>query len=273
MAIDLHTLFYYFVRCSASKVNAENILCLGLSVQRATFITFDKVTGRPFHQLITWKDCRGDAIVQKFNSSLIRKGMNVGATVLHWITHSNKFKQASTFRIQNNFVINSYMQAAVGPAKRDLFSLFPPLQVTPRLSHIIENNGKLKDAMRLGRAVFGTVDTWLLHKLKNVNGFEKLEPITDITNASSTGLFDSFEGDYNAMNLKYFKIKRNILPTTVDNSYDFGYTHKSLFGAPIKIATVIADQPASLIGNGCFRNMDAKVKVLQKIALNLVSLD
>lgn len=113
--------------------------------------------------------------------------------------------------------------------------------------------------MRSGRAVFGTVDTWLLQKFKNSNGFERLEPITDITNASATGLFDPFALEYLKVNLKYFKIKESMLPNVVDNSHDFGYTHKSLLGAPVKIATIIADQPASLIGNGCFRNMDAKV--------------
>lgn len=113
--------------------------------------------------------------------------------------------------------------------------------------------------MRSGRAVFGTVDVWLLHKLKNVNGMEKFEPITDVTNASATGLFDSFAYQYVPIYLKYFKIKESMLPMVVDNSHDFGYTHKSLLGAPVKIATFIADQPASLIGNACFRNMDAKV--------------
>lgn len=113
--------------------------------------------------------------------------------------------------------------------------------------------------MRSGRAIFGTVDTWLLHKFKNCNGFERLEAISDVTNASATGLFDPFDMDYLGINLKYFKIKKSILPTVVDNSYDFGYTHKSLLGTPVKIATIIADQAASLIGNGCFRNMDAKV--------------
>lgn len=134
------------------------------------------------------------------------------------------------------------------------------LQVAPRLCHIINNNRKLKEAMRSGRAVFGTLDTWILHKMRSVNGFEKAEPITDVTNASATGLFDSFAMKYEKMNLTYFKIKESILPTVVDNSVDFGYVDKSFFGVPIKIATVIADQPASLIGNGCFRNMDAKVK-------------
>jgi putative glycerol kinase 5 len=77
---------------------------LGISVQRATFITFDRTTGRPFHQLITWKDRRGDEIVQNFNGSLILKAVNFGASVLHFITRSNKFKQGSRFRLENNFV-------------------------------------------------------------------------------------------------------------------------------------------------------------------------
>lgn len=128
------------------------------------------------------------------------------------------------------------------------------------MSHIINNNRKLKEAMKSDRVIFGTIDTWLLHKLKNVSSAEKFEAITDITSASSTGLFDPFDLDYIPAQLKYFKIKRNILPAVVDNSCDFGYTHKSLLGVPIKIATVIADQAASLIGNACFRNMDAKVK-------------
>lgn len=113
--------------------------------------------------------------------------------------------------------------------------------------------------MRSGRAVFGTVDTWLLHKLKNVSGSEKFEPVLEVTNASATGFFDSFAMKFSVPFLKYFKIKASLLPPVVDTSHDFGYTHKSLFGVPIRIATVIADQAASLIGNGCFRNMDAKV--------------
>lgn len=116
--------------------------------------------------------------------------------------------------------------------------------------------------MRSGRAIFGTVDTWLLHKLKNVNSAEKFEVISDITNASATGLFDPFKLEFIPAMLKYFKINKNMLPAVVDNSYDFGYTHKSMLGAPIKIATVIADQAAALLGNACFRKMDIKVSNL-----------
>ena len=93
--------------------------------------------------------------------------------------------------------------------------------------------------MRSGHAVFGTVDTWLSHKLKNLNGFEKNEPIPDVSNASATGLFDPFDTYHNSLNLRYFKIKKRILSIVVDNSFDFGYAHKSLLGA---LATTIADQ-------------------------------
>lgn len=116
--------------------------------------------------------------------------------------------------------------------------------------------------MRSGRAIFGTVDTWILHKLKNVNGAEKFEAISDITNASATGLYDPFNLEYIPAILKYFKIKKSMLPAVVDNSYDFGYTHKSMLGVPVKIATVIADQVGALIGNACFRKMDMKVAKL-----------
>jgi glycerol kinase len=113
--------------------------------------------------------------------------------------------------------------------------------------------------MKSGRALFGTVDTWLLHKLKNLSNAEKFEAITDITNASATGLFDPFSLEYIPAVLKFFNIKKSMLPAVVDSSYDFGYTHKSMLGAPVKIATIIADQVAALIGNACFRKMDMKV--------------
>lgn len=116
--------------------------------------------------------------------------------------------------------------------------------------------------MKTGRAVFGTLDTWLLHKLKHVNGLEKFEAITDVTNASSTGHFDPFNLGYVPAIMQLCKMKKSIMPNVVDNTHDFGFTHKSLLGAPVKIATMIADQAASLIGNGCFRNMDAKVRSL-----------
>lgn len=49
------------------------------------------------------------------------------------------------------------------------------------------------------------------------------------------------------------------LPQVVDNSYNFGSTHASVFGVPVKIAAVVADQSASIFGNCCFGKGDAKI--------------
>jgi putative glycerol kinase 5 len=145
----------------------------------------------------------------------------------------------------------------------------PHDQVAPRLYHLLQNNRKLTDAMKLNRAALCTVDTWLLNCFKNYKVFEKFENISDISTASSTGLFDSFLLDYSQLTLNSFKIDANMLPEFVDNSYDFGYIHKSILGAPVRIATIIADQAASLIGNACFRKMDAKITLGTGTFLNI----
>jgi hypothetical protein len=80
------------------------VLCLSISVQRATFIVIDKVTGEPMCQLISWSDRRASGIVDKVNKSLAVKLIKGGASVLYWLTHKNRFKQGSNFRLQYNFV-------------------------------------------------------------------------------------------------------------------------------------------------------------------------
>lgn len=114
--------------------------------------------------------------------------------------------------------------------------------------------------MRNNRAVLATMDTWLLFRLRNVqSSAEKFDPVSDISSVSATSFFDPFQMKYNVPLLRIFKVNRLIRPKILDNSSDFGYTHKSLFGEALKIVTVISDQSASLIGNACFRKMDAKV--------------
>lgn len=113
--------------------------------------------------------------------------------------------------------------------------------------------------MKEGRAALCTVDTWLLNKLRRINALDTFDCISEISTASCTGLFDSFDLDYISFNLKVFGIERQMLSKIVNNSHDFGFTHASNLGAPVRIATIIADQAASLIGNACFKQMDAKI--------------
>ncbi|CAO1315205.1 unnamed protein product [Diamesa tonsa] len=241
----------YIIFCSAmppqvmvSEVSVENILSLTISTQRSTFITWDKSNGKPFHNLITWSDTRANEFVERWNKSLMAKTIRIGASALHFITHKNKFKQGSSFKLTNNFV-------------------------TPKLNWMINNNIKLKRSIIEGKALFGTLDSWLLYKLRMSPNSEKHpEHISDMTNASATGFYDPFEQAYAPWMLKEFGFDESMLPQVVDNSYDFGYTAPTLFGLPIKIL-MIADQSASLIGNGCFRNMEAKITLGTGSFLNI----
>lgn len=58
---------------SSANVDATEVISFGFCCQRATFITWDKTTGEPLHNLITWKDERGAEAAKKFNKSLLLK--------------------------------------------------------------------------------------------------------------------------------------------------------------------------------------------------------
>ena len=66
-----------FCKCmtcfAVASVNPHQIICVGISTQRSSFVTWDRETGKPFHNFITWKDVRADSLVQQWNKSLTMK--------------------------------------------------------------------------------------------------------------------------------------------------------------------------------------------------------
>lgn len=58
---------------SSAGIQANQLAGLGICTQRSTFITWDKVTGQPYHNFITWKDLRADPLVRKWNASFVLK--------------------------------------------------------------------------------------------------------------------------------------------------------------------------------------------------------
>ncbi|KAK2155686.1 hypothetical protein LSH36_233g02016 [Paralvinella palmiformis] len=49
--------------------DSSNICAMGITVQRNTFITWDKETAEPFHNFITWQDLRASDYVKQWNKS------------------------------------------------------------------------------------------------------------------------------------------------------------------------------------------------------------
>ena len=104
-----------------------------------------------------------------------------------------------------------------------------------------------------GELCFGTVDSWLLHRLTKGRVHA-----TEFSNASRTLVFNIHERDWDDVLLGELRIPRAILPEVRDTSGIFGVTDSEWFGAEIPIAGIAGDQQAALFGQGCVAQGQAK---------------
>lgn len=112
----------------------------------------------------------------------------------------------------------------------------------------------MKDAVRSGKARFGTVDAWLLYRLTKGASF-----FTDYTNASRTLLFNIHSLDWDETLINAFGAKGLALPKPCPSSFDFGASDfEGLFSRPVPICGMIGDSHAAAFGEGCFSPGEAK---------------
>jgi glycerol kinase len=93
-----------------------------------------------------------------------------------------------------------------------------------------------------GRAAFGTVDSWLVHKLTGRHA-------TDYSNASRTMLFDIAKLAWDAELCELLGIPIETLPEPCPSAHVYGTT--SEFGGSVPVAGIAGDQQAALYGQGC----------------------
>jgi glycerol kinase len=108
----------------------------------------------------------------------------------------------------------------------------------------------------LGRprgAAFGTVDSWLVHRLTRGRAH-----VTDPTNASRTMLYDIGAHAWDAELLALFGVPPDMLPEIRPSSGIFGMADAEWLGHEVPIAGIAGDQQAALFGQGCTAEGDAK---------------
>jgi len=124
-----------------------------------------------------------------------------------------------------------------------------------KLLWILENIDGARQKAESGAALFGTIDCWLAWNL--TGGPHGGAHITDVTNASRTQLIDLASCDWNAAMLAAFDIPAACLPKILPSSAIYaGITTAPLRGA--KLAGILGDQQAALVGQTCFAPGDAK---------------
>jgi glycerol kinase len=107
----------------------------------------------------------------------------------------------------------------------------------------------LRNVPEAGRAVFGTVDSWLVFKLTGRHA-------TDQTNASRTMLFDIRRLEWDAELCELLGVDPERLPEPLPSCHVFGTTAE--FGGEVPVAGIAGDQQAALFGQACHSAGEAK---------------
>jgi glycerol kinase len=129
--------------------------------------------------------------------------------------------------------------------------LLDPYFSGTKLRWMLDNVPGARARAERGEIAFGTIDSWLIHKLT-----EGREHVTDASNASRTLLFNLASGEWDPQLLDWLRIPPTVLPRVVASS---GASLRARWaGHDVPIAGIAGDQQAALFGQACFRAGMAK---------------
>lgn len=123
-----------------------------------------------------------------------------------------------------------------------------------KLSWILNQVPGAREKASCGDTLFGTIDSWIVWNL--TGGPSNGNHFTDVTNASRTMLMDLTTLNWDRELLEIFNIPEVCLPTILPSVCHFGICKKILPGT--RIASVMGDQHASILGQACLSPGDVK---------------
>ncbi len=140
----------------------------------------------------------------------------------------------------------------------ELFTKRTGLVVDPyfsatKIKWILDHVEGAREKAAQGQLAFGTIDSWLIHKLTG----GKVHA-TDFSNASRTMLFNIHDLDWDEELLARLAIPVSLMPRVLPSSGVFGHTSSHFIDVEIPIAGVAGDQQAALFGQACFRPGEIK---------------
>ncbi|MCD6572688.1 MAG: glycerol kinase [Thermoplasmata archaeon] len=222
---------------NSADVKAGEIEAIGITTQRSTNLLWDK-NGKPIYNAITWHDTRTAEICDKMNKNRKMNGMRALGKIFKGISYlmPSMRRMPSMARLITAADIS-----------------FTPVPSLPKVKWVLDNVEGARKKAEKGELFFGTMDTWLLWNLTG-----KKQHATDFSNVSATSMYDTFKLKWSSIFLDIFDIPEEILPEVRDTAGDYGVMEKSILGAEIPIASMVADQQASLFAEGCFKEGEIK---------------
>ncbi len=116
-----------------------------------------------------------------------------------------------------------------------------------KIKWILDKVPGARDKAEAGKLCFGTIDSWLIHKLSGGKTH-----VTDHTNASRTMIYNIEKLEWDEELLGELGIPRSMLPEVRNSSGVMAETCSDFLGSGLPIAGVAGDQQAALFGQGCF---------------------
>uniref|UniRef100_A0AAY5EWY9 Probable glycerol kinase n=1 Tax=Electrophorus electricus TaxID=8005 RepID=A0AAY5EWY9_ELEEL len=203
------------------NIDISNIKAIGVTNQRETTIVWDKETGEPFYNAIVWLDLRTQSTVER-------------------LINRTPGRNKNHLKHKTGLPISTYFSAV-------------------KLRWLMDNVEEVRRAILSHRALFGTVDSWLIWCL--TGGEKSGVHCTDVTNASRTMLFNIHSLDWDPDLCKYFDIPMEILPKVRSSSEIYGLMVRVNYISPDFTQILLwclGDQSAALVGQMCFQDGQAK---------------
>ncbi|XP_013882485.1 glycerol kinase isoform X2 [Austrofundulus limnaeus] len=199
------------------NVDISNIKAVGVTNQRETTLVWDKETGEPLYNAIVWLDLRTQSTVER-------------------LINRTPGRNKNHLKDRTGLPISTYFSAV-------------------KLRWLLDNVDQVHQAVLSKRAMFGTVDSWIIWCL--TGGRTGGVHVTDVSNASRTMLFNIHTLDWDLELCRFFDIPVEILPKVGSSSEIYGWMKSgSLAGVPI--SGCLGDQSAALVGQMCFEEGQAK---------------
>jgi glycerol kinase len=123
-----------------------------------------------------------------------------------------------------------------------------------KIAWLLDHVPGARDEAERGELAFGTIDSFLVHKLTG-----GAVHVTDVTNASRTLCMNLARGEWDLAMCALLRVPVSVLPRIVGSAERVGVTRGAGFlpdGIPI--TGIAGDQQAALFGQACFDEGDAK---------------
>uniref|UniRef100_A0A0V0J5B8 Putative glycerol kinase 5 n=1 Tax=Schistocephalus solidus TaxID=70667 RepID=A0A0V0J5B8_SCHSO len=222
-----------------TKKLASAVRCLGLSVQRNSFLLWDRATSEPVTEMSCWYDTSASAFAAALNQSRFVESINKSGRILYKALPTTKFKIISNYSLTGIFACT-------------------------RLAHLFAENPELERRCLKGEFIFGCLETWLLWRLTGGRAW-----CTDVSCTSASGMFDPCTLKWSHLILNFLKVSQRILPSICPTSCNFGIVRcgplardakaRQLGVPPVYVTALIGDSQAAMLGEGCLDKGDTKL--------------